>query len=86
MSNSVAAGNVAAGFSAVGTTAVLNIEHSVAASNGTGCVCSNSTLRIGNMSISGNGAAVATAGTNCFRYGNNNADASIAALTLINPQ
>lgn len=83
--NSVAAGNAAAGFSAVNGGAALNIERSVAANNGTGIVCSNSTVRVGNTSISGNTTAVATAGVNCFTYENNDADAPIV-LNLINPQ
>jgi hypothetical protein len=83
--NSVAAGNSAAGFSAVNGSAVLNIERSVAANNGTGVVCSNSTVRVGNTSFSGNTTAVATAGTNCFTYKNNDADAVIG-LNQINPQ
>src|SRR3954451_20416536 len=63
--NSVAAGNSNAGFSVVNAGAVMNIEHSVAANNLTGIVCSNGTLRVGNTSFSGNGTAVATAGPNC---------------------
>ncbi len=83
--NSVAAGNSAAGFSAVNGSAVLNIEGSVAANNGTGVVCSNATVRIGNMSIAGNTTAVATAGANCFTYKNNDVDSAIV-LNPLNPQ
>ncbi|HEX7184328.1 MAG TPA: hypothetical protein VF756_21040 [Thermoanaerobaculia bacterium] len=83
--NSVAAGNSAAGFSAVNGAAVLNIEGSVAANNGTGVVCSNSTVRVGNTSISGNTTAVATAGGNCFTYQNNDADTAIV-LSPLDPQ
>ena len=85
VNDSVAAGNSAAGFSAVNGSAVLNIERSVAANNGTGVVCSNSTVRVGNTSFSGNTAATATAGANCFTYKNNDSDAVIG-LTQINPQ
>jgi len=85
--NSVAAGNSNAGFSVVNAGAVMNIEHSVAANNLTGVVCSNGTLHVGNTSFSGNGTAVATAGANCFSYKNNDADATIVPpLTGINPQ
>jgi hypothetical protein len=85
--NSVAAGSTAAGFSAVNGGAVLNIEHSVAANNVTGVVCSNSTVRVGNTIFSGNTTAVSTAGVNCFSFGNNDTDAGIVPpLTAGSPQ
>jgi hypothetical protein len=79
VNRSVAAGNSAlgAGFSAIGGSAVLNIEDSVAANNGTGVVCSNATVRVGNTLFSGNGTGVAAAGTNCFSFKNNDADTTI---------
>jgi len=85
--NSVAAGNTFAGFSATNAGAVLNIERSVAANNGTGVVCSSATVRVGNTSFSGNTTAVSTAGVNCFSYKNNDSDAVIVPpLGQINPQ
>jgi hypothetical protein len=88
VSNSVAAGNSNAGFSVVGGSAELNITRSVAANNLTGLVCSNGTLRIGNSSITGNGTAVATAGSNCFTDKGNTSNAIIAPPLLndSNPQ
>lgn len=85
VNNSVAAGNTFAGLSAAGGTAVLNIEDSVSTNNGTGIVCAaGTTVRIGNNSITNNGAATAVAGT-LFSYLNNNIDVVITAST-INPQ
>jgi hypothetical protein len=87
ISNSVAAGNTFAGFSATNAGAVLNIERSVAANNGTGVVCSSATVRVGNTSFSGNTTAASTAGANCFSYKNNDSDATIVPpLGQINPQ
>jgi hypothetical protein len=85
VNNSVAASNAFAGFSAAGGSAVLNIEGSVLTHNGTGIVCAlGTTVRIGNNSITNNGAATAVAGT-LFSYLNNNIDVVITAST-INPQ
>ncbi|HEX9941493.1 MAG TPA: right-handed parallel beta-helix repeat-containing protein [Thermoanaerobaculia bacterium] len=74
INHSVAAGNSGAGFQVVNGSAVLNIEGSVAANNGTGVVCSNGTVRVGNTVFSDNTTAVTTAGGNCFSFGNNDAD------------
>jgi len=83
VSDSVASSNNFAGFSAAASPAVINIERSVSANNGTGVVC-NSTVRIGNSSITGNTAAVA--GTqNCSSFLNNDIDAPVT-LTPINMQ
>lgn len=72
--HSVAAGNSAAGFSAFSGAAVLNIDDSVSANNGTGVVCNaGTTVRIGNSGIFGNTTAV-TGGGNCFTFGNVEAD------------
>ena len=77
VNNSVAAGNSAAGFSAFAGTAVLNIERSVSANNGTGLVCNaGTTVRIGNSSIFGNTTAVTTGGS-CFTFKNVDSDATI---------
>jgi len=83
VSNSVAANNGFAGFSASGGTAVLTVERSTASGNGTGIVCAAGTsVRLGNMSIVSNTTAVA--GT-CSSFKNNDIDA-VVALTPINPQ
>ncbi len=81
VSDSVAAGNAFAGFSSAAAAAVVNIERSVSASNGTGVVCAG-TVRIGNTSIAGNVAATSGA---CSSYKNNDIDV-VVALTPINPQ
>ncbi|HYU32902.1 MAG TPA: right-handed parallel beta-helix repeat-containing protein [Thermoanaerobaculia bacterium] len=81
VSNSVAAGNGAAGFSAGSSPAVLNIEDSVAANNGTGVVCAAGTsVRLGTMSITGNPTPV-TPGA-CSSFGNNHIDQSVALLPI----
>jgi hypothetical protein len=87
ISDSVAANNAFAGFSAAGGTAILNIERSVSAHNGTGIVCAaGTTVRIGNNSITDNTSAAAVAGS-FFTFKNNNIDAVISpAPTPINPQ
>jgi hypothetical protein len=84
VSESVAASNAFAGFSGAGSPAILNIERSVAANNGTGVVCAaGTTVRIGNTAISGNGSPV-TAGA-CFSYKNNDIDVAVS-INPINPQ
>jgi hypothetical protein len=83
---SVAASNIFAGFSAFSGSVNLMIERSVATHNGTGVVCNaGTTVRIGNMSISDNGAAVSSGGS-CSRFGNNDSDASLAAFGFTAPQ
>lgn len=85
VSDSIATNNAFAGFSAAGGTAILNIERSVSTHNGTGIVCAaGTTVRIGNNSITDNGAATAVAGS-FFTFKNNNIDMAIVA-TPINPQ
>jgi hypothetical protein len=88
VSDSVAAGNNFAGFSASGSPAVLNIERSVAARNDTGIVCAaGTTVRIGNTSIAGNVTAPVTPGNTClFSFKNNDIDVPAVAVTQINPQ
>jgi hypothetical protein len=82
---SVAAGNSAAGFSGSVSGAVLNIERSMATNNGTGVVCAaGSTVRMGNMIISGNGSPV-TPGA-CSSYKNNDIDVAGVSVILLNPQ
>lgn len=85
VSNSVASGNSAAGYSVVTSGAVAQIERSEASHNGgPGVSCSaGTTVRIGNMSISDN-AGGDTAG-NCSSYKNNDI-ATAVVLTPINPQ
>jgi hypothetical protein len=85
VSDSVAAGNAFAGFSAAAGTAVLNLERSVSSSNGTGVVCNAGTIvRLGNMSITGNAATFAGTGTPSS-FKNNNIDTAVT-VTPINPQ
>jgi hypothetical protein len=80
---SIAAGNSAAGFSAVTSGSQMNIERSVSTHNGTGVSCSaGTTVRIGNSSITDNTTAIA--GT-CSSFKNNDIDA-VVGLTPINPQ
>jgi hypothetical protein len=85
VSNSVAAGNSAAGFSGVASGSVLQIDRSVAAHNGgPGVSCTpGATVRIGNMSISDNSGGD-TAGS-CSSFQNNDIATGVA-LTPINPQ
>jgi hypothetical protein len=85
VSNSVAAGNSAAGFSGATSGVVLTVERSVSTHNGTGVVCNAGTsVRLGNMSITDNTATVAGTGT-CSSFKNNDID-TVVALTPINPQ
>ncbi len=83
VTESVAANNVFAGFSAGVSGAVLNLEMSMSTHNGTGVSCAaGSTVRLGNMSITDNGAA--TGGT-CSSFKNNDIDQTVT-LNTINPQ
>ena len=67
VNDSIATYNVFAGFSASASPAVLNIERSVAANNGTGVVCAaGSTVRIGNTVISDNGSPVTPGACSSF--------------------
>src|SRR5438045_4342413 len=85
ISDSVAAGNAFAGFSAASGSAVLNIERSVSTHNGTGIVCNSGTVvRLGNNSITDNTAGFGGTGVPST-FKNNDIDV-IAALTQINPQ
>jgi len=84
-SDSLAAGNAFAGFSAASGSAVLNIERSVSTHNGTGIVCNSGTVvRLGNNSITDNTAGFGGTGVPST-FKNNDIDV-IAALTQINPQ
>lgn len=74
VNNSVAAGNTNAGFQTATANAVLNLERSVAASNGTGVACTNGVVRVGNTLFSANGVVVSAAVVNCFTFGNNESD------------
>jgi len=86
VNNSVAAGNSNAGFEAASSTAALNIERSVAASNGTGVACTNGIVRVGNTLFSANTTVASAAVVNCFTFQNNDADVSLpAGFTQINP-
>jgi hypothetical protein len=83
VNDSVASNNDFAGFSAVTSGHVLQIEKSAIHGNGTGVSCSAGTsVRLGANSITGNASTVA--GT-CSSYKNNDIDA-VVALTPINPQ
>ena len=87
VSNSIASGNSAAGYSIVTSGAVAQIERSVASHNGgPGVSCSaGTTVRIGNMSISDNSGGD-TAGA-CSSFQNNDIGSVIVpALTPVNQQ
>jgi hypothetical protein len=85
VSNSLAAHNGFAGFSGAASGVILNIDRSVSAHNGTGVVCAaGAIVRLGNNSITDNGAAVGGTGT-CSSFQNNNIDA-VVTLTPINAQ
>jgi Right handed beta helix region len=85
VSNCLAGDNAFAGFSAATSPAVLNIENSVSTHNGTGVNGAPGTnVRLGNNSITDNGAAVGGGGT-IFSFKNNDFDVA-AAVTPINPQ
>jgi len=85
VSDSVASGNSAAGFSIVTSGAVAQIERSVASHNTTiGVSCAaGTTVRIGNMSIFDNPGGD-TAGT-CSSFKNNDIG-TVVVLTPVNPQ
>jgi hypothetical protein len=85
VSDSVAANNAFAGFSAASGSAVMNLERSVSTHNGTGIVCNSGTVvRLGNNSITDNTAGFGGTGVPST-FKNNDIDV-IAALTPINPQ
>jgi hypothetical protein len=84
VSRSLAANNNLAGFASASNTTTLTLEQSVSTHNGAGVDCSAGTVRIGNMSISDNGTALATGGS-CFSYKNNNVDVAIV-VTPVAPQ
>jgi parallel beta helix pectate lyase-like protein len=85
VSHSVAGNNAFAGFSASGSPAILNIERSVSTHNGTGVICnSGTTVRLGNNSITDNGAAFGGSGIPSS-FKNNDIDV-IVTVTPINPQ
>ena len=75
--DSAAVGNSAAGFSVFNANASLNIEHSTSSNNGTGILCSNGTMRVGNSGIFGNTTGVSTVGSLCFSFANNDSDTVI---------
>jgi hypothetical protein len=85
VTESVAEANAFAGF-ATGAGAILNLEKSVSTHNGTGVNCGAGTVRIGNMSITDNGTDFTSGGT-CITFHNNDiGTASVAGLTVANPQ
>jgi hypothetical protein len=85
VTDSVAAGNSFAGFSAASGAVVLNIERSMSTHNGTGLVCnSGTTVRLGNNSITDNTAGFGGTGVPST-FKNNDIDVG-AALNPINPQ
>jgi hypothetical protein len=83
VSESIAANNTFAGFAAATSPAILNIERSVSTHNGTGIV-NNSTVRLGNNSITDNGAAFGGSNTPSS-FKNNDIDV-VVAVTQIVPQ
>jgi len=87
VNNSIAAGNSAAGFTAVTSGAVLTIERSVSTHNtGLGLSCSpGTTVRIGNTSITDNNGGGADTGGGCSSFKNNDIGTAVV-LTPINPQ
>ena len=83
VTDSIAANNVFAGFTAPVSGAIMNLERSMSSHNATGVACAaGTTVRLGNMSITDNTTAVA--GT-CSTFKNNDID-QLATLTAINPQ
>jgi hypothetical protein len=79
VNHSVAAGNTFAGYSTAVAGSVLQIVDSVSALNGTGVGCASlSSVRIGNMSITGNGTAVTP--NACTTFGNNHIDVAVTLL------
>jgi hypothetical protein len=83
VTDSIAANNVFAGFTAPVSGAIMNLERSMSSHNATGVACAaGTTVRLGNMSITDNGTAVA--GT-CSTFKNNDID-QLATLNAINPQ
>jgi hypothetical protein len=88
VTQSIASNSNFAGFSAVASGAVLNIESSLASHNATGVSCSaGTTVRMGNMSITDNATAVAGTPAACFSYKNNDIDVALGFTpTPINPQ
>ncbi|HKH45172.1 MAG TPA: hypothetical protein VKM72_10955 [Thermoanaerobaculia bacterium] len=84
VSNSVAAGNFAAGFSAALTPAVLNLTDSVSASNGNGVVCAaGTTVRMDNLSITGHTQPNTVTAGACSSFGNNHIDQSVSVINIV---
>jgi hypothetical protein len=91
VSDSIAANNAFAGYSAFNTGANLTIERSVAthnaASGAAAVVCnSGATVRLGNVSFSDNNNTTISTGGNCITFKNNDADIALPALTMMLPQ
>jgi hypothetical protein len=85
VNQSVFASNAFAGLSATASPAILNVERTVVTHNATGVRCNTgATVRLGNMSITDNTAALAGTGT-CQSFKNNDIDVAVT-LTPINPQ
>jgi len=85
VSDSVAANNAFAGYSGAASPAVLTIERSVAAHNGTAVLCnSGATVRMGNMSIIDNPITLGGTGS-CSSFKNNDIDVPVTVNPL-NPQ
>jgi hypothetical protein len=85
LSNSVAANNAFAGFSASGGSAIMDIERCVSSGNGTGIVvAAGCSVALGNNHITNNTSPAASSG-NLSTFKNNDIDA-IVAMTPINPQ
>jgi len=85
VSNSVAASNAFAGFSAALSPAVLNLTDSVSANNGNGVVCAvGTTVRMDNLSITGHTQANTVTPSACSSFGNNHIDQAVSVIA-INP-
>ena len=82
VSDSVAASNVFAGYSGASGAAVLTIEHSVAAHNGTAVLCNaGTTVRMGNIDIIDNPITLGGTGS-CSSFGNNDIDVPVTVNPL----
>ncbi|HVT59258.1 MAG TPA: right-handed parallel beta-helix repeat-containing protein [Thermoanaerobaculia bacterium] len=87
VTDSIAANNGNAGFSAAASGAVMNVEKSLSAHNATGVACAaGSVVRLGNNSITDNSTAVAGS-ANCLTFKNNDIDVVVnPAMQPLNPQ
>ena len=87
INNSIAAGNVQAGFSTSGGSANLTIEQSFSTHNGTAfAVAGGTTVALGNTSFTNN-TSLGTISGSLFTFKNNDVgDGTLTPVTPINPQ